>query len=113
MATVNVDDVIKYLKCKPNVADRLRRLNPRPLYVSCTEASRLRGYHPHPTLRTIQIYYGLVGLGSIVRHYGREILEFIPPEYIRRAGRRKYVPLAHLDTCRHFYYEAKEATEGG
>ena len=91
---LDIEDVIAYLKCKPTVADRLRRLNPHPLYVSRTEASRIRGYHIS-RFNTDARY--LIPLGRAVRVFGRYILDRIPREHIFKHGRRKFVSLAILE----------------
>lgn len=85
---VHIERIITHARVGPVVADRLRRMNPEWVPAE----AKIRGLHPKEASKldlTVSLYFQ--PLGTAVRAYGRELLDFIPPTAIIKLGRRKYV----------------------
>lgn len=81
-------------KCKPEVAARIRRLNPNGF----AEGSWPRGYRPAST-SWWQFERGLMSPRDCVARYGRAAYDAIPRRAIKRNGHRKGVVLEYTEDC--------------
>lgn len=96
----NVDRFIERKKCKPEVAAKLRRLNPNGV----EEGSWPRGYHRHA--RNPWWGYGGVGPREFVEKYGRKAYHALPKRAFIRDGHRKMIVREYIED--HFQRQQKD-----
>lgn len=68
------------------VRERILRLNP-----TIGEGARIRGWHPHGSLKGNYDMWNLMGKKEFIRKYGREALSKVPKYCFKRFGKRAYI----------------------
>jgi hypothetical protein len=68
------------------VRERILRLNP-----SIKEGECIRGWHPAPTLKNLDITRGVMGKREFIRKFGREALAKVPRHCFWKSGKRTYI----------------------
>lgn len=78
---------LRHHRCGPEVAARIRRLNPRGLQ----EGDYPRGWHPSETWRSLSWSRGLAPIGKreFIARYGREAWRRLEPFDLCKIGRRR------------------------
>jgi hypothetical protein len=89
-----IDEYLVRRRHRPEVAARIRRLNPN----GKEEGSRPRGWHPHARSRRYDL--DLVSVDQFIKRFGRAKYRSLPREAFYRDGHRKGIKFQYAMECR-------------
>lgn len=82
--------VRQWLKCKPEVWARIRKMNPD--HRGIKPYSKIRGYYPrHP-----RINMDVIGPREFIQKYGREAYRLLPKNAVHHDGHRKMITAHYI-----------------